>query len=235
MSELVRRQPVVGASGKSRAALGIWLDALGELFVAMGRPELPGDTPMTVIDQILRAAAQRLRERGGAVAWQVRKRGLDWGPPTTKKAVADALVADGYDVRALRLGGDEAELAKERAARREAQQELERYKGLLAKSRQDLMRELQQQGWSPPQSAATVAANGGLARAYPDGLVLDPVDRAIVAECRRIVATTDARKEPQVKALCEWVMAKIRLRPPFTAVVPYPAGAGQAVNAGVDP
>lgn len=235
MSELVRYQPPADAPGKPRSALGIWLDALGDLFVAMGRPELPGDTPVTVIDQILRAAAQRLRERGEAVAWQVRKRGLDWGPPTTKKAVADALLADGYDVRALRIGGDEAELAKERAVRQEAQQELERYKGLLAKSRQDLMRELQQQGWSSPQCAAAIAVTGGLARAYPDGLVLDPVDRDIVAECRRIVATTDARKEPQVKALCEWVMAKIRLRPPFAAVVPYPAGDGQAVDAGVDP
>lgn len=53
------------------------------------------------------------------------------------------------------------ELDRERAARREAQIELERYKSLLARSRIDLMRELREQGWRNPgeqQAGEAVAA-----------------------------------------------------------------------------
>lgn len=48
-----------------------------------------------------------------------------------------------------------AEAAHE--ARREAQRELERYKGLLARARLDLMRELREQGWTPPAAQAPAA------------------------------------------------------------------------------
>ena len=48
----------------------------------------------------------------------------------------------------------QAQLEKERAARQEAQSELARYKGLLASSRLDLMREMKEQGWTAPQQGS---------------------------------------------------------------------------------
>lgn len=89
-------------------ALGQWLDAVGQLFTAMGRPEVLNESPVEAVAAIIVEAAERLRRsaeaqtpEGGAVVWQVRRKGQDWGPPTTKKAVADALVAEGFSLRAL--------------------------------------------------------------------------------------------------------------------------------------
>lgn len=42
-------------------AMNIWLTAVGDLFIAMGRPELPGDTPVENVAAIINEAAQRLR------------------------------------------------------------------------------------------------------------------------------------------------------------------------------
>lgn len=50
-----------------------------------------------------------------------------------------------------------------------------------------------------------------------EGDKLDSTDREIIAECRRLKSCTDGRKEPQLKALCDWVMAKLNRRAPSEA------------------
>lgn len=69
-------------------------------------------------------------------------------------------VQPGSDDQGNRISDDECRriattLATDRVARQEAQRELERYKGLLAKARLDLMRELKEQGWTAPGAPAT--------------------------------------------------------------------------------
>lgn len=53
-----------------------------------------------------------------------------------------------------------ADLERERAARQEAQRELERYKGLLARARLDVTRELREQGWRAPVVAPAFSFTG---------------------------------------------------------------------------
>lgn len=64
--------------------------------------------------------------------------------------VMDADLQDKLADFARRVAAEPTRLAeRDKAARIDAQRELERYKGLLASSRLDLMRELRQQRWAP--------------------------------------------------------------------------------------
>lgn len=48
-------------------SMGAWLGAVGDLFIAMGRPDIPGDTPVDSIAEIIREAAKRLAVQASAV------------------------------------------------------------------------------------------------------------------------------------------------------------------------
>lgn len=45
----------------------------------------------------------------------------------------------------------------------------------------------------------------------------DDVRRHVIAECRRVIGSTDGRKEPAAHALAHWVSAKLRAAPQPTA------------------
>lgn len=69
---LERRQAApsltVGERSEFPAAMGEWLTAVGELYLAMGRPDFKADEPVTGIVETLREAARRLAAQAEPVA-----------------------------------------------------------------------------------------------------------------------------------------------------------------------
>ncbi|SSW66653.1 hypothetical protein AVE30378_02192 [Achromobacter veterisilvae] len=49
----------------------------------------------------------------------------------------------------------------------------------------------------------------------------DDVRRQVIAECRRVIGSTDGRKEPAAQALAHWVSAKLRAAPRASATITH--------------
>lgn len=87
------------------------------------------------------------------------KRMEDQAPEQKRKELAAQL-------RRL-LAVEAGDLARERASRQEAQRQLEGCKERLARARVQLMRELREQGWTPPRAAPAPEADKRSACTYP--------------------------------------------------------------------